>query len=146
NFNGVSAGSLPASWTTSHGGGNNTVPWTISSSVPAAPGGNALFHVNASDGVGRDSTRWERIFSPSVSAPAIASLVLLDFDVWYNTEDDPDFNILAYDGLFLRVADLTLGRTSRNCLAEAFAQDFMTGSNRHYPKHLPRNDNSAYFQ
>jgi hypothetical protein len=146
NFDGVTSGNLPAGWTTSHGGGNNTVPWTTSSSVPAAPDGNALFHVNASDGTGQDSTRWERVFSPSIIVPANASFALLDFDVWYNTEDDPDFNILAYDGFFLRVADLTAGRTPRNCLAEAFAQDFVTGSNQHYPKHLPRNSNTAYFQ
>jgi hypothetical protein len=146
NFDGVSAGSLPAGWTTTHGGGNNTVPWTTSSSVPAAPDGNALFHVNANDGTGQDSTRWERVFSPSIDVPANASFVLLNFDVWFNTEDDPDFNILAYDGFFLRVADLTAGRTSRNCLAEAFAEDFVTGTRQDYPKHLPRNNNSAYFQ
>jgi len=146
NFDGVSAGSLPAGWTTTHGGGNNTVPWTTSNSVPAAPGGNALFHINANDGTSGDSTRWERVFSPSIEVPANASFVLLDYDVWYNTEDDPDFNILTYDGFFLRVADLTIGRTSRNCLAEAFAEDFMTGTSQHYPKHLPRSNNSAYFQ
>jgi hypothetical protein len=146
NFNGVAAGALPASWTTAHGGGNNTVPWTTSNSVPNAPDGNALFHINANDGTGGDSTRWERAFSPSINVPANASFVTLDFDIWYNTEDDPDFNILAYDGFFLRVTDLTAGRTTRSCLAEAFVQDFKTGNTQHYPKHLPRNDSSAYFQ
>ena len=145
NFDGVSPGSLPAGWTTTHGGGNNTVPWTTINSVPNAPDGNALFHINANDG-GGDSTRWERAFSPSIAVPANASYATLDFDVWYNTEDDPDFNILAYDGFFLRVTDLTAGRTSRSCLAEAFAQDFTTGQSLHFPKHLPRSSSSAYFE
>ena len=56
--------------------------------------------------------------------PANASFATLDFDVWYNTEDDPDFNLLAYDGFFLRIADQTLGRTSRSCLAEALPRSF----------------------
>lgn len=140
NFTSVSPGSLPVNWSTAHLGGNNTVPWTTSSSVPGAPGGNALFHANAKDG-GADSTRWERVFSPQVTIPANASYATLDFDAWYNTEDDPDFNTLAYDGFLL-----TLVGTSRSCLAEAFAEDMSTGLLQQYPKHLPRNSNTAYFQ
>jgi hypothetical protein len=146
NFNGVTGGSLPAGWTTSHGGGNNVVPWTTSTSVPSAPDSNALFHVNARDGIANNPTRWERVFSPSIAIPAGASYATLDFDVWYNTEDDPDFNVLAYDGFFLRLIDLTPGRNARTCLAEAFAQDFSTGNSFHYPKHLPRNSSSGYFE
>jgi len=149
-FDSVPAGSLPAGWSAAHGGGNNSVAWTTSSTVPGAPDGNALFHVNAEDGRivngMRDSTRWERALSPQIAVPTNASYATLDFDVWYNTENDPDFSVLAYDGFFLRIADQTAGRTTRSCLAEAFAEEITTGSNFHYPKHLPRSGNSAYFQ
>src|SRR5262249_26257229 len=104
NFGSVSAGSLPTGWSTFHAGGTPTVRWTTSTSVPQAPGGNALFHINANDG-GGDSTRWERALSPSIGVPANASFATLDFDVWYNTEDDPNFGVLAYDGFLLRIVD-----------------------------------------
>ena len=146
NFNSVSAGSLPANWSTAHVGGTNTVKWTTSTSVPGAVGGNALFHVNANDGRFGDSTRWERVFSPQINVPSTASYATVDFDVWYNTEDDPDFNTLAYDGFLLSILDQTGGRTQRSCLAEAFAEEILTGSAAGYPKHLPRNSSTSYFQ
>ena len=145
NFNSVTSGALPSGWTAVHGAASTTVPWTTSNSVPQAPDGNALFHINAQDG-GSDSTRWERAFSPLVTIPSAASYATLDFDVWYNTENDIDFNVLAYDGFFLRIFDQTSGRTSRSCLAEAFADEFFTGTLQHYPKHLPRSDNASYFE
>ena len=67
-------------------------------------------------------------------------------DVCTDSEDDPNFNILAYDGFFLRVTDLTPGRLLRSVLAEAFADQFTTGSLFHYPKHLPRGSSAAYFE
>jgi hypothetical protein len=66
-------------------------------------------------------------------------------DVCYDTEDDPNFNVLAYDGFLLRVTDLTPGRLLRSVLAEAFADQFTTGSFFHYPKHLPRGS-GPYFE
>jgi hypothetical protein len=78
--------------------------------------------------------------------PADSHYVTVDMDVCYDTEDDPSFNILAYDGFFLRVTDLTAGRLLRSVLAEAFADEFVTGTFFHYPKHLPRSGDPAYFQ
>jgi hypothetical protein len=148
NFNGVSPGFLPAGWTASHGGGANTVRW-VTSNTFCGTGTNAAFHQNRADGPGPGAftnTRWERLFSPTFIVPVNAEYVTIDMDVCYDTEDDPNFNILAYDGLFLRVTDVTPGRTLRSVLAEAFADEFTTGSLFHYPKHLPRNSNSSYFE
>jgi hypothetical protein len=147
NFNAVAPGALPAGWVTSHGGGANIVPWTTSASFATSLCGtsNGAFHQNANDGTPAN-TRFERLFSPVFNVPANAGYVTVDFDVCYDTEDDPSFNILAYDGLLLRVTDLTPGSVLRSVLAEAFADEFTTGSSEHYPKHFPRNSNTAYFQ
>ncbi len=147
NFDGVVAPNLPAGWTTSHAGGTNTVPWVTNNTFNA--GNNGAFHQNAADGPGPGSTtntRFERLFSPVFVVPANSDYVTVDFDTKYDTEDDPAFNILAYDGYTLRVTDLTAGRTLRSNLAEAFAEEFTTGSLQHQPKHLPRNSNQNYFQ
>lgn len=145
NFNGVATGTLPAGWTSAHGGGNNTVPWTTSNTFCGTPS-NALFHVNANNGLSGNHTRWERGLSPSLVIPAAAQYVTMEFDVCYDTEDAPDFNILAYDGLTLRVTDLTPGRTLRSVLLEAFAEELTTGGIQHFPKHLPRGNSAAYLE
>ncbi|MCC6395008.1 MAG: hypothetical protein IT167_30730 [Bryobacterales bacterium] len=142
NFNGVSAGSLPAGWSPSHGGGTNTVPWTTNNTF-CSTASNALFHVNANDAA--NPTRFERVFSPLIAVPASAGYVTLDFDVCYDTEDAPDFRYLAFDGFTLRITDQTAGRTLRSVLAEAFAGEFTTGGIQHFPKHLPRGS-SPYFE
>ena len=147
NFNGVAPGLLPAGWTTSHGGGANTVRWTTSNTF-CSNGSNAGFHQNAADGPGPGAftnTRWERLFSPAFVVPTNAEYVTIDMDVCYDSEDDPNFNILAYDGFFLRVTDLTPGRLLRSVLAEAFADEFTTGTFFHYPKHFPRGG-APYFE
>ncbi len=147
NFDSTPAGSLPEGWLTQHVGGNNTVMWTTSRFHGL---NNGAFHINAADGLAHDSTRWERLLSPLIQVPQDSEYVTLDFDVRYNTQDDPAFNILAYDGFLLRVADY--GSTSvppsvqRAVLAEAFDEEFTTGSLQHLPKHLPREDNDAYLQ
>jgi hypothetical protein len=149
NFNSVSPGALPAGWSSVHQGGNNTVPWTTANNVPGASGGNALFHTNAEDGLSGDATRWERANSPTIVVPTNSSYVTLDFDIWYDTEDNtysPGFNIYGFDGATLRIADLTPGHSVRPNLAEAFAEEFTTGDFSHFPKHLPRSGNSSYFQ
>ncbi len=147
-FNSVAPGALPAGWTVSHGAGANTVPWTTSSTfAPALCGSsNKAFHQNANDATGSDQARWERLFSPSISVPAASDYVSVDFDVCYDIEDDPTLPLLGYDGFFLRVADLTTGRTLRSVLAEAFERQFTTDGFKHYPKHFPRNEDPSYFE
>ena len=147
NFNGTTGTALPVGWTAAHGGGANTVPWQTNASFCGA-GSRGLFHANAEDGVGGtgNPTRFERAFSPLIGVPASAGYVNLEFDVCYDTEDASDFNVLAYDGLMLRITDQTPGRTLRSVLAEAFAEEFTTGNINHLPKHLPRNSSAAYLQ
>ena len=145
NFNVVAPGSLPAGWTTIHAGGNNTVPWTTSNTF-CGSASNALFHVNANDGLSGDNTRFERVATPNIVIPAGAEYVTLDFDICYDTEDDPNFNVLAYDGATLRITDFTAGRFARANLVEAFAESIVTGSFVHFPKHTPRSSNPNYFE
>ncbi|HVT16864.1 MAG TPA: hypothetical protein VHQ90_11900 [Thermoanaerobaculia bacterium] len=114
----------------------------------AATGGSGK-HVNANDGPGpgpNTNTRFERLFSPLINVPANADYVTLDFDVCYDTEDDPNFNILAYDGFLVRVTDFTPGRLLRSVLTEAFEDELTTGALQHFPKHFPRSGNPNYFQ
>ena len=151
NFDEVAPGTLPAGWIAAHAGGRNAVPWTTSSSFCGSRS-NGAFHVNANDGpvaadgTPGDPTRWERLLSPAFTVPADAGDVVLEFDVCYDTEDDPSFNVLAYDGFFLRFFDATAGHAPRSVLAEAFASKFTTGDDHGYPKHMPRSQSSAYFQ
>lgn len=138
NFDGAAPGTLPAGWTVAHGGGAVTVPWTTSATFCGTS--NKAYHEST---VG---TRFERLFSPAFVVPANAQYVTVEFDVCYNTEDDPVLPVTGYDGFLLRVTDLTTGRTLRSVLAEAFATEFTTGAIKHYPKHFPRSSNTAYFQ
>ena len=79
--------------------------------------------------------------------PTNSDYVTIEFDVCTDTEDDPNFNIWAYDGLLLRVFDGTPGSSACSANSvEAYADDFTTGAINHYPKHLPRSSNPAYFQ
>jgi len=144
-FNGVAPGSLPAGWTALHGAGSSTVPWTTNNTLFGTTS-NAAFHINANDGSGSTgNNRFERLVSPTFAVPANAEYITVDMDVAYDTEDDPAFNILAYDGFFLRITDQTVGRVAISALAEAFEEEFKTGSFQHYSKHLPRNSAAGYF-
>jgi hypothetical protein len=145
NFDAASGGALPADWTSSHGGGANTVPWVTNNTFCGATS-NVAFHANADDNGGGDPTRWERLFSKPFTVPADSSYVTVEFDVCTDTELDPNFNVTAYDGLTLRIADLTAGHTVRSVLVEAYADELTTGSIKHFPKHQPRNSNTAYLQ
>ncbi len=148
---GLPAGTLPTGWVAAHGDGANVVPWVTTRGF-CGHESNAAFHPNADDGlpagpdVDSSPTRWERLFGPIMNVPADADLVVVNFDVCYDTEDDPNFNVLAYDGFFLRIADRTPGNSVRSVLAEAFDRKFNTGDMQHYPKHLPRNNDPAYFE
>jgi hypothetical protein len=139
-------------WAVSHAGGANVVPWVIHLATPAAPGfcgatSSYAFHQNANDGpAGGSPTRWERLFSPLIAVPADSAYVEIEMDVCYDTEDDPNFNVLAYDGFFLRLTDFTTGRTLRSLLVESYADEFTTGDVNHYPRHFPRSSNRAYFE
>jgi uncharacterized repeat protein (TIGR01451 family) len=147
-FTSTLPGTLPAGWLTQHAGGNNTVPWTTTNAFN--PTNNGAFHVNANDGVSGNSNRWERLHTPLITVPDDSEYVTLDFDVQYDTEEDPEFKILAYDGFLLRVADYGPSTSSpvlqRSVLAEAFEEEFTTGELQHYPRHFPRSHSSAYFQ
>ncbi len=140
-------------WTSAHGAGANVVPWLLATATPSAPGfcgatSNGVFHANANDGPpGVRPSRWERLRSPVFTVPADAEYVTVEFDICYDTEDDPNLNVQAYDGVFLRVTDLTPGRAAlRSVLAEAFADQFTTDDQFHYPKHLPRSGDPFYFE
>jgi hypothetical protein len=142
----LTPGTLPPGWIAAHGAGANVVPWVTSSAFCGATS-NAAFHQEQEDGPANGSpSRWERLISPAFAVPADSDLVTMDFDVCYDTEDDPNFNILAYDGFFLRVTDVTSGHTLRSVLAEAFEKEFTTGRIQHYPKHFPRSGDPAYFE
>jgi hypothetical protein len=144
NFDSVAPGTLPAGWTSAHGGGANVVPWVTSNTFCSSS--NAAFHANANDNGTGNPTRWERLFSPLFAIPADSDYVTLDFDVCTDTEFDPSFNIQAFDGLTLRIFDNTPGFTPRSVLVEAYADEITTGGVKHFPKHLPRNNNPAYLQ
>jgi hypothetical protein len=145
NFDSAVGGNLPAGWARSHAGGNNTVPWVTRNNT-FGDSTNGLFHINANDGLAGNNVRFERAFSPAFAVPAGADYVTLDFDVGYNMEDDPAFNVQAYDGVLLRITDGTTGHLLRSVQVEAAADEFTTGSNQYYPKHLVRSSNANYFQ
>ena len=159
NFDSTPLGSLPPGWTPAHGlptppqGVNPpprgyVVPWTTNNSFCGTTS-NGLFHVNANDGPALrvvNNGRWERAYTPKIVVPPNAEYVTLDFDICYDTEDDPEFPVTDYDGVFLRITDMTDGRTLRSVHAEAFAESIQTGNIVHFPKHMPRSSNPAYFE
>jgi hypothetical protein len=139
-----SGSDLPLDWQSRHGAGANTVPWITSSTFCGSSAG--AFHANAEDGGSGSPARWERLWSPAFEVPADSAYVTVDFDVCYNTEDNLPYKVWAWDGFFLRITDLTTGRVVISNLVESFADEFTTGDFEHYPKHLPRSSNSAYFE
>jgi hypothetical protein len=148
NFDSVPAGQLPVGWSVAHGAGSNTVPWITNSSFCQAKS-NGLFHIDANDGLRPNSAagsyRWERAFSPIFNIPNDAQWVTVDLDICYDTEDDPLFPIVAYDGAFLRITDQTPNRTLRSVYSDAYAETLTTGSLLGYPKHLADDRTAAYF-
>ena len=150
NFETVPAGkTVPAGWTAAHGAGadGTIVPWTTTTTFCGTTS-RAAFHVNANDGAApdEDNARWERLIGPAFAVPADTEYVTVDLDVCTDTEEDPNFNVQAYDGLFLRVFDATAGHFARSVLVEAFEQGFTTDGFEGYPRHFPRNRNPSYFE
>jgi hypothetical protein len=149
NFDNAPVLGLPLGWTPLHGAGATTVPWRTVIN-PMSIKSKAAFHPNANDGGVAGNSRIERLLSPVFDVPADSEYVTLDFDLEYNTEDEPAQNVWAYDGLVLRVADLgpidSPAKLIRLVLAEAYAEEFTTGAGAQYPKHLPRNPNPAYLE
>ncbi|HET6948789.1 MAG TPA: hypothetical protein VFI47_00335, partial [Acidimicrobiales bacterium] len=140
NFEGVGGPALPAGWTSVTPAGSPVSPWITSSTL--TPGSNAAFHVET------EATLWARLFSPAftVPSPAGASELRVDLDLVYDLEEEPSQAVLAYDGLTLRIADRTNGQTLRSILTEAFATEIKTGGANHFPRHLPRSGDPAYFE
>jgi hypothetical protein len=138
NFNGVAPGALPAGWSSVHTAGTKTVGWTTTNSFCGATS-NGFFHRNGAD----DGTLREGGLAPIVTVPPTALYVTLDFDLCYATEHEPSLRYWAWDGALLRVTDFTSGVIT---LAEASADYIKTGSILHYPRHLPRSNDTSYFQ
>jgi len=147
-FDATRGGSLPEFWSSVHQApvGTTPVPWTTSTTLTPT---NAVFHAETGGQVGAGSTKWERLFSPpfTIANPSgIESYVSLDFDIAYSLEDEFTQNVLAYDGLTLRITDATMPDSPRSVLAEAFAETIKTGNLKHFPKHLPRSSDTNYFE
>ena len=135
-------------WAAAHGAGANTVPWVLSSAGFCGQTGRYAFHTNANDGPsGGSPARWERLISPAFDVPATAQWVTIDMDICTDTEDEPVFNVQAYDGFFLRITDVVPAPAPLfSYLLEAFVEDFSTGNLLHYPKHFPRSSDPSYFE
>ena len=143
NFNSTSPGSMPSGWAEEWVGSSTGNPWTTSNTFCNASN-NALFKVNTPA-----PQEYRRGVSPQFSVPSASgpSRVYVDFDICYEIEDAPEFDVSAFDGLTVRFLDNTSGRISRAVLAEAFADVLTTtGIGDHFPKHLPRSSASNYFQ
>ncbi|HEU4382488.1 MAG TPA: hypothetical protein VFR85_03205, partial [Anaeromyxobacteraceae bacterium] len=137
-FQGVAPPNLPAGWMSVTPTGSPASSWITSAAL--TPGSNAAFHGET------EQTLWSRLFSPSFAVPSSAGVseLRVDFDLTYDLEEEPTQALLAYDGLTLRLYDAT--SALRSVLAEAFATEIKTGSARHFPRHLPRTMDPAYFQ
>jgi hypothetical protein len=145
--------SLPVGWSAVHVGsaGPTAVPWTTRTlSLGPSPSviSRAAFHIDANDGGGFAPTRWERLLSSPFLVPANSEYVTVDFDVAYDLEEESRLNVLAYDGLVLRLQDVTSGRMSRFVAAEAFAEEFKTALSNFYPRRLLQHDfgNNSYLE
>ncbi|WP_437666377.1 hypothetical protein [Sorangium sp. So ce1182] len=138
-FDAASAPALPAGWQSVRAGGSASAStWVVSQTL--TPGNNAAFHDE------QPTTAHVALVSPAVTIPESSekSHVTLDFDLTYTLEDDPQKLVQAFDGLTLRVEDLTAGAAPRAVLAEAFAERIVTGALHHFPKHLPALDDPEY--
>ncbi|WP_437592796.1 hypothetical protein [Sorangium sp. So ce1000] len=140
-FDAASAPALPSGWESVRAGGTASAsPWTVARTL--TPGNNAAFHGE------EPATSTVVLVSPAVTIPESSgnSHVTLDFDLTYELEDDPQKLVQAFDGLTLHVEDLTAGAAPRAVLAEAFAEQIVSGASLHFPKHLPARDDPDYLE
>ncbi|WP_159396934.1 DUF11 domain-containing protein [Sorangium cellulosum] len=140
-FDAASAPALPSGWRSERAGGPaSAAPWVVAQAL--TPGDPAAFH---DEGPTAASVA---LVSPAVVIPegSGASHVTLDFDLTYDLEDDPQRLVQAFDGLTLRVEDVTAGAARRAVLAEAFAERITTGARHHFPKHLPALGDADYLE
>ena len=143
NFETVAPGTLPSGWLAVHGAGAQVVPWTTSDTF-CGGASNGAFHANADTPT--PLTRYERLFSPAFDVPADAEYVVVEFDVCYDTEDDPVLPTTGYDGFFLRVTDSDSWPHLAGRPGGGLRGRVHDWGRIHYPKHFPRSSNTAYFQ
>ncbi|HEX8650782.1 MAG TPA: hypothetical protein VF708_08065 [Pyrinomonadaceae bacterium] len=148
NFDSAMAPALPAGWTQAQGGcslpGPNACltahPWITSNA--RTPMSQAAFHPNSGT-----NSEWIRLFSPTMAVPnpgaGVQSYITVDFDLNYSLEDNPAKLFEAFDGLFLRILDGSA--PTRSVIAESFAAKINTAGIDHYPAHLVRSNDPAYF-
>jgi uncharacterized repeat protein (TIGR01451 family) len=147
NFDGATMPNLPAGWTQAEGGCELAPgaciaahPWVTSTARTTS---QAAFHPNSGT-----NSEWIRLFSPTVAIPTpasgVKSYVTVDFDLNYSLEDNPAKLFEAFDGMFLRILDGSA--PTRSIIAESFATKITTaGKIDHYPAHLVRSNDPAYF-
>jgi uncharacterized repeat protein (TIGR01451 family) len=147
NFDSATAPNLPAGWTQAEGGCGLAPgaciaahPWITSNA--RTPMSQAAFHPNTGT-----NSEWIRLFSPTMAVPnpgaGVQSYLTVDFDLNYSLEDNPAKLFEAFDGLFLRILDGNA--PTRSVIAEAFAAKINTAGIDHYPAHLVRSNDPAYF-
>jgi uncharacterized repeat protein (TIGR01451 family) len=146
NFDGATMPNLPAGWTQAEGGCGLAPgaciaahPWITSTARTTS---QAAFHPNSGT-----NSEWIRLFSPTMAVPnpgaGVQSYITVDFDLNYSLEDNPAKLFEAFDGMFVRITDLT--PPARSVIAEAFAQKINTAGIDHFPAHLVRSNDPAYF-
>jgi len=132
-------GALPAGWRNLHQGGakRRSLEDQLRILRRHSP---AAFHQEAEDGPAPGTaTRFERLVSPNIVFPADSEYALLDYDVCYDLEDDPNFNIQAFDAwcAFLRRHAGPLPRAFHDgswaqCAGRGLETEFTTGSFKNY--------------
>jgi hypothetical protein len=136
-FDAVAPPALPGGWTTVYTQGNNN-PWVTSTTLPGVGAGSqAAYHPNAG------AMGWNRLWSPAVIVPTPPAgtecTVTLDFDIAWALENDPAKKVLAFDGCYLRIHDLTGGAyTVRSINAGAFVDEFRVGTQEGYTHRFAR--------
>ena len=126
-FEGVTAPTLPAGWSTSTFAGASN-PW-VTSTVYSSSGFNSVFCADIS------TTSGNRLTSPSIAVPPSCDLVDVKFDITHDIEDN--FERKAWDGALLKI-EINDGSITTK-LAGAFASLF----DPFYPWQIERSSSSV---